>query len=89
MSDSNVVDITVDRDSAKARDLANGIALVARWRRILAVRWFVLLALLGAVIDWLVAIISADVWHVAAAAGYSIGVLIPMLGLYYLTHRAD
>ena len=89
MSDtSNVVDLDVVQPS-KAHDLANGIALIARWRRILAIRWFVLLALIGGIINWLVVITSPDVWHVAAGVGYSVGVLIPLLVLYFLTHRAD
>lgn len=87
MTDSNVIELRETAD--KARDLENGIVLIGRWRRILAVRWFVLLALAGAIVVWLIAAISADAWHVGAAGGYSVGVLIPLLVLYYLTHKAE
>ena len=87
MSESNVIELRETAD--KARDLENGIVLIGKWRRILAVRWFVLIGLVGGVADWFVAMLNADAWHFGAACGYSLGVLIPLLVLYYLTHRAD
>jgi hypothetical protein len=87
MSESNVIELRETAD--KARDLENGIVLIGKWRRILAVRWLTFIALIGGVLEWIIAIANADMWHVIAAAGYSAGVLIPTLGLYFLTHKAD
>lgn len=84
----NVVDLPMAQDT-RAQDLANGVALIQRWRRILAVRWLASAALAGAVVNWTVTIADPGLWRFVSAAGYSVGVLVPVLVLYFLTARGD
>lgn len=91
MSDQNVVDLPMaGRDLAeRTKDLGNAIALMHRWRHILSVRWLVIGALAGAIVNWTVAVSDPTMWRFVSAAGYSAGVLIPVLVLYYFVHRSD
>lgn len=80
--------VSIDRSTVdKAQTLATGIEAIARWRQILAVRWFALLALVGGIAVWGATIIAPDMWRFVAALGYSLGVFIPTLVLYWL--RSD
>jgi hypothetical protein len=60
------------------------ITIIQRWRRILALRWLALLALVGAVGIWILMAVDPQAWRFIGAVGYSITVLVPMLVLYHL-----
>lgn len=70
-----------------ATDLHKQIMLIQRWRRILAVRWLALLALLGAVGMWGYTISDPTPWRLGTACGYAVLVLIPSFVLYF--RRSD
>ena len=73
----------------KVRDLANGIEAVSRWRRILSVRWLGFIAVSIACVVWLMTVSDPALWRCIAAAGYSLGVLAPVLALWYFTAKSD
>jgi hypothetical protein len=75
------------QDTTAAPDLSSSIRLIQRWRKILALRWLALFALLGAVAVWGLTVVDPDAWRFVAACGYSVGVLIPSFTLYFL--RSD
>lgn len=89
MSDSKIVELHGDQTLEKAQSLVDGIALVARWRRVLSVRWLAVAAVAGALAIWLMAMGWPDPWRFIIASGYSVGVLVPVLVLYWLTHKGD
>ena len=87
MSESNVIELRDTKD--KAQTLADGLEMVQRWRRILAIRWLCFIAVFVGCVIWVGAMIAGTMWASVAAAGYSIGVLAPVLVLYFLTHKAE
>lgn len=89
MSDSKIVELHGDQTLEKAQSLADGIALVARWRRVLSVRWLACAVVAGALGNWTIAMGWPGPWRFIVASGYSGGVLIPVLILYWLTHKSD
>ena len=64
-------------------DLTASIKLVQRWRKILAVRWLALIALLGAVAIWTYATIDPTPWRFGVACGFAALVLCPTFWLYH------
>ena len=70
-----------------APDFSESIRLIQKWRKILAIRWLALFALLGAVAIWGLTAIEPDAWRFGAACGYSLGVLCPTFLLYFM--RSD
>lgn len=73
--------------AAAQPDFSESIRLIQKWRKILAIRWLALFALLGAVAIWGLTAIEPDAWRFGAACGYSIGVLCPTFLLYFM--RSD
>ena len=66
---------------------AEQIKLIMRWRKILALRWILLLTVLGALGLWGWAVGDPTVWRFISVSGFSGLVLLPVSILYYL--RAD
>lgn len=71
------------RPEPTQNDYAQSIAIIQRWRRILALRWLALLALVGASAIWGLTAIDPQPWRFIAACGYSLGVLVPVFVLYF------
>lgn len=91
MTDTNVIDLhTIERATVeKAQSLADGIALVSKWRRILSVRWLAAAAVAGALAVWTLTVADPMPWRFIGSCGYSVGVLVPVLWLYWATHKGD
>lgn len=94
MTDSNVVDLGVEPSrlavsppAAPTDDLTRQVMLLARWRKLLAVRWLCFIALLAANGIWLYAVIEPTPWRFGVACAFSILVLVPTYFLY--EKRAD
>lgn len=89
MATDNVIDLDVGQGSAPPieeppRDpLADSIRIIQRWRKILAVRWLALIALLGAVSIWVYATIDPTPWRFGVACGFAVLVLCPTFWLYH------
>lgn len=63
------------------------VMLLARWRKLLAVRWLCFIALLAANAVWVYTVIEPTPWRFAVACAFSVLVLIPTFVLYHW--RAD
>lgn len=86
---SNVVDMPDRGTVDHAKALADGLSVINRWRRILALRWLCVIALVVACVVWVIAVSDPVMWRIIAAGGYSVGVLAPVFMLYYFTGRTD
>lgn len=88
MTDSNVVDLGVEPSRLVVSpqptdDLTKQVMLLARWRKILAVRALAFLALAGALAIWIYATIDPTPWRFGVSIGYSVTVLVPTFWLYF------
>lgn len=65
-----------------APDYAKAITIIQRWRRILALRWLVLVAWIGCIAMWGYAAMDPAPLRLVCAAAYSAIGFIPTLLLY-------
>lgn len=77
MEEAQIIDHPARETADKAIALANGIAAVQKWRRILSLRLIAFLALACACVVWTLTVADPSMWRFIASCGYSVGVLVP------------
>lgn len=63
-------------------DISQAILVLQKWRRVMSLRWLVLIATLGALGAWGATVADPTLWRCLAACGYSVLVLVPVFILY-------
>jgi hypothetical protein len=57
--------------------------LLQKWRRIMALRWLLLISLLGGLGVWGYAAVDPTPWRFGVACGYSLLCMVPTFVLYF------